>query len=208
MFDQKYENPYIRLNRLFVTINNIIPALDVEGVPPEIDLLSIDIDGMDYHIWKTISHRVNARVVVMEVKCLHFQYGYNQSMRNDYVSPYEDQFLWRFGGRKLTGASAESMVRLADTLGYLPVWLYHEDLIFVRKDILEHVYDRTGVRLLTDLHLLIDRERERFAKDGTLGTYGEVEIVGYDSEGRPNIQPLPEERMTEFQRTGVHRPRA
>ena len=44
MFDQKYENPYIRLNRLFVTINNIIPALDVEGVPPEAPALT----GLDW----------------------------------------------------------------------------------------------------------------------------------------------------------------
>ena len=45
MFDRGYENPYIRLRRLHVTTDNIIPALDREGVPTEIDFLSIDIDG-------------------------------------------------------------------------------------------------------------------------------------------------------------------
>ena len=43
----------------------------MEFVPGEVDLLSIDIDGMDYHIWDTISDRLNPRVVVIETRPAH-----------------------------------------------------------------------------------------------------------------------------------------
>jgi hypothetical protein len=46
-----------------VTAENVNKLL--EGVPPEIDLLSVDIDGNDYYIWDAIEC-VSPRVVVVE----------------------------------------------------------------------------------------------------------------------------------------------
>jgi len=48
-----------------VTPANIEALLDQAGVPEAFDLLSIDIDGQDYYVWKAIE-RFRPRVVVIE----------------------------------------------------------------------------------------------------------------------------------------------
>lgn len=54
-----------RAVRRFLTRESLEPTLLNEGVPAEIDLLSIDVDGNDFWFWEAIE-RVTARVVVVE----------------------------------------------------------------------------------------------------------------------------------------------
>ncbi len=49
----------------FVTAENVNDLLRDHGMTGEIDLLSIDIDGMDYWVWESVD-AVNPRVVVIE----------------------------------------------------------------------------------------------------------------------------------------------
>jgi hypothetical protein len=51
--------------RDFLTINNINSVIGDAGFRGQIDLLSIDVDGNDYHLWKAIDV-VQPRVVVIE----------------------------------------------------------------------------------------------------------------------------------------------
>ncbi len=48
-----------------VGLGNIDALLADAGVPTELDVLSIDVDGADYWIWKAIE-RVRPRLVVVE----------------------------------------------------------------------------------------------------------------------------------------------
>jgi hypothetical protein len=61
--ESNYINPMIK--HQFITVNNINEYLLENKIPSEIDLLSIDIDGMDYHIWEAINI-TSPRVVVIE----------------------------------------------------------------------------------------------------------------------------------------------
>ena len=55
----------LKIRNEFVTRDNIEKIFSSSGVPKEIDLLSIDIDGNDYWIWSAIEN-YSPRVVVTE----------------------------------------------------------------------------------------------------------------------------------------------
>jgi hypothetical protein len=58
-------NPRVITARAMVTPEAIDGLLDAHGVPPEPDVLSIDVDGSDYWIWEALTSR-RPRVVVIE----------------------------------------------------------------------------------------------------------------------------------------------
>ncbi len=99
-----------RFVNAFVTVDTINETIREAGFEGEIDLLSIDIDGNDYWIWKAIK-RVRPRVVVIET---HPQYGLQ-----DVVAPYVENFMWdRADPEPPFGASPLAMTKLAAELGY------------------------------------------------------------------------------------------
>jgi hypothetical protein len=64
-------NPNVKNNtngekiiKKLITPENINNILDEENCPDNVDFLSIDIDGDDYWVWKSMKHR--ARIVVIE----------------------------------------------------------------------------------------------------------------------------------------------
>jgi hypothetical protein len=91
-----------------VTAENINELLSQTGFVGDLDLLSIDIDGNDYWIWKAIE-TARPRVVVIE---------YNGSLRPplSLVVPYSPTRIWT--GGNYFGASLEALVRLARDKGY------------------------------------------------------------------------------------------
>jgi hypothetical protein len=115
------------------TVNAMISADNAEdvfaraGVPPEPDLLSIDVDGADLWIWRALrSHR--PRLVVIE---------YNSALDPDrpLVQPPDLSGAW--DGTDYYGASIGALRALADEKGYR---LVHTDLtgtnaFFVREDV-------------------------------------------------------------------------
>lgn len=84
-------------------------------VPSNIDLLSIDIDGYDYHVWKSLSD-YRPRCVVIE---------YNPTIPNHMlvVPPLNE--------KEQTGASARALVELGMGKGYSLVAVTDCNLIFV-----------------------------------------------------------------------------
>lgn len=96
------------IKKYFVTTENIEQIFAKNRVPPRFDLLSIDIDGMDYWIWKAILN-FHPRVVIIE---------YNASvppLRNSVV-PYNPKFVW--DGTDYFGASLGALNKLALQKGY------------------------------------------------------------------------------------------
>lgn len=110
-----------------VTAENIEELLSRRGLTLEPDLLSIDIDGNDYWVWKAISS-LRARVVVAE---------YNALFQPDveWIMAYAPQHRWR--GTTYYGASLASLVRLGTEKGYRLVGcsLSGVNAFFVRQDL-------------------------------------------------------------------------
>jgi hypothetical protein len=113
----------------FLTRDNVDDHLRNAGFEGEIDLVSIDVDGNDYWLWRSLTC-VSPRFVVVEA---HTELG-----REDYVMPYDPGFDWRNApsGARI-GASPAAFLGLADELGYRLVGsnLYGFNLCLARNDV-------------------------------------------------------------------------
>jgi hypothetical protein len=122
----------IQANRLktahtFITRENINETFIKNGFSGEIDLLSIDIDGNDYHVFEVISV-VDPRVVVIE---------YNAKFPPfcGWVMPYDARHVW--DGSDKQGASLKALEELGSRKNYRLVGTNYSGVnaFFVRKDL-------------------------------------------------------------------------
>jgi hypothetical protein len=97
--------------------NSLDQILSEFGTPHNIDLISIDVDGIDYHIWKNLSD-FSPRVVVIE---------YNWT-----IIPSEIIIGGKEGND--VGASLSAVKELGEQKGYDLVAVTPTNAIFVRKD--------------------------------------------------------------------------
>jgi hypothetical protein len=115
----------------WVTAENVNQLLADNGIAGEIDLLSIDIDGIDYWLWKAIA-AINPRVVATEYQCI---WGPEASV----TVPYDPQFRATFIGpyEVYSGASLAALVKLGKEKGYRLVGAqrYGYNAFFVRNDL-------------------------------------------------------------------------
>lgn len=80
-------------------------------IPPHIGVLSIDVDGQDYWIWKALAPHFRADIVIIEVNSAHpHPYGVEQETNTFYGDLTR---TW--------GAAPRAMAALGRSLGYRPV---------------------------------------------------------------------------------------
>lgn len=112
--------------------DNIEKSFEDANVPSEFDLLSIDIDGNDYWVWKAITH-FNPRVIICE---------YNGRFGPDiqWVMEYNPHHIWK--GSCYFGASLKSYQILAKQKGYTLVGctLSGVNAFFVRNDLIKDFF--------------------------------------------------------------------
>lgn len=123
-----------------VTPFNINELLEGAGISAQTGLLSIDIDGNDYWIWKAI-HHIRPRIVVIEAK-VEFGPG-------NYIVPYGD-FNHHSGDQRYNGASVEALRRLGRDKGYKLVAANKQgyNLFFVQEQ--EDIQEMSVDQVLSD----------------------------------------------------------
>lgn len=89
--------------------------LDEENAPLNIDVMSIDIDGYDYHVWSSLE-KYRPRIVCIE---------YNPSIENEAI------VIPPFSEKRFVGASPLALVELGRRKGYSLVAVTECNLIFV-----------------------------------------------------------------------------
>ena len=99
----------------WITRNNINTILHESGFDGEVDLLSIDVDGVDYWLWDAID-AITPRVVVVEYQDI---IGPEKAL----TVPYSDDFnAYQYpttrGMPNFCGASLPAFVKLAKKKGY------------------------------------------------------------------------------------------
>jgi len=97
-----------KFTQAWVTAENVNDLVAASGACGPIDLLSLDIDGMDYWVWKALEV-VQPRVVVCET---HNLIPPDRAL----TVPYDPAFV--FESEDYRGASLAAMTRLAREKGY------------------------------------------------------------------------------------------
>lgn len=116
----------------FVTAENIDALLERHGVKGDIGLLSIDIDGNDYWVWRALTV-VRPAIVIVEYNA---RFGAERAV----TVPYEPRFDRGEAHYSCIyyGASLAALARLADRKGYALVGCNSagNNAFFVRRDCL------------------------------------------------------------------------
>lgn len=107
-----------------ITRENINEVFRHYGVPEDVDLVSIDIDGNDLHVWEALTYR--PRIVVIE-------YNGKFQPTESVTVPYDAARVW--DKTDYYGASVAALYRLARRKGYRLADYTISNLIFVRKDV-------------------------------------------------------------------------
>jgi hypothetical protein len=126
-FNTLINKGFLKIDNVSINVNNINHLLMGNSVPEEIDLLSIDIDGNDYHIFKALN-ATSPRVVVIE---------YNAKFPPPvlWVMRYNPGHVWDLSD--YFGASLKSFERLFAARGYSLVGcsITGANAFFVRNDL-------------------------------------------------------------------------
>lgn len=117
----------LQIGKAFVSAESIEELLKTYQVPPELDLLSIDIDRNDFYVWKAITS-YRPRVVIIEYNGIF-------PPQTDWVIDYDADSTW--DGTSQFGASLKALERLACEKGYALVGcnLAGVNAFFVREDL-------------------------------------------------------------------------
>ena len=94
----------------WVTAENVNQLIKDSGAPRKIDLLSLDMDGVDYWVWKAIDF-VDPLIVVCETEAI---------IPPDLALtvPYDPKFYFETLADEFHGASLRPMVKLGRGKGY------------------------------------------------------------------------------------------
>jgi hypothetical protein len=114
-----------------VAAENIESLFHKYDVPREFDLLSIDIDGNDYWVWKAIES-FTPRVVIVEYNIFFLT---EMAKTVDYAPDYDWNEKWY---HRYHGASLAALESLGRSKGYSLVYTepYFPNAIFVRDEAL------------------------------------------------------------------------
>lgn len=117
----------LRFQRTMITASNIDSLLTVGGMSGSIDLLSLDIDSNDYHVWKAIT------VIQPRVVCIEYNAKFPPPV--EWIMPRDDSYVWH--GTDRMGASLAAMTKLGSEKGYALVGcdIIGANAFFVREDL-------------------------------------------------------------------------
>lgn len=152
--------------------------LNETGVPPVFDLLSIDIDGNDYHLWAAIE-RHRPRVVVIE---------YNFSI------PDEVSFVQPADPGVAQGSSLRALVELGRRKGYELVHASGLNAVFVEQTLFPLFHIRDNSIEVMHVPRFPARTHVFFGYDGTVFVRGAGTLPWHDlpfSESRVQMLPRP-----------------
>lgn len=128
-----------KLVNAWVTAENINDLVRQNGLEGEIDLFSLDVDGIDYWLWKSLDV-VKPRVVVVEFQDIWGERSVTVPYRQDFdrFKIHEDYF----------GASLPAFVKLAAEKGYRLIGAnrYGYNAFFLRNDLGSGIFPEVGVQ--------------------------------------------------------------
>lgn len=130
----QFDRKKVIVRQEWITRDNIENLISKNNMGGEIDLLSIDIDGVDYWVWKEIDI-CSPRIVITE---------YNSSFGPDksVTVPYDAEFKRKPEFRVYFGASLAALSKLGKEKNYRLIGVEPRGVnaIFLRNDVLKEIY--------------------------------------------------------------------
>ncbi len=103
------------------------------NTPHEFDILSLDLDGIDYWVWRSLSFR--PKLVLVE---------YNSNWEGATTCPYDTSHVWP--GTQFYGASGKAFDNLAKSKGYeLIGHVPNINMFFIRNDLNNGLFNTLDV---------------------------------------------------------------
>jgi hypothetical protein len=151
----------------WITRENVNELLQQNGVSGPVDLLSLDLDGVDYWIWEAIEV-IRPRVVIAEIQCI---WGADRAVTVPYSESFRAPVHDRF--KVYCGASLPAFVKLARRKGYRLVGVERLgfNAVFVAEGIGEQILPEA------DIALCVDRPFVSWARRELLSKVAELEWV-------------------------------
>lgn len=120
-------------------INDIFQQAHQAGISKELDILSIDVDGVDFYLWNELDSSWKPSLVIVE--CTHQTEG---ERFVDRVIEYDPQFRW--DGSIYAGASAQAWMNLAKHKGYSLIHIEKSgiNMFFMRDDLVKDQFKYTN----------------------------------------------------------------
>ncbi len=127
-----------RFVQAMINSENVNDVAQAARVPAEIDLLSIDIDGNDYWVWRALEV-TTPKVVIVETNVVFGD--------RNIVVPYDPRYVYPGKHPYYHGASPVAMEKLARTKGYRLVGssLYGFNTIYVREGLADNLLPKVPV---------------------------------------------------------------
>jgi hypothetical protein len=121
LLDKHGKNPRVTCVQRYIALegpNTLDNVLAEAGAPADLDLISIDIDGLDWFVWRSLARHA-PRVVVIE---------FNPSIPNDVI------FVQAPDARVNQGCSLAALVELGREKGYALIACTGWNAFFVREE--------------------------------------------------------------------------
>jgi len=153
-------SPNIKLYDQAITSKNINSVFKKYKVPFNFGVLSIDIDGDDYYVWKKLKKEYKPAIVVIE---------YNFALSNDIPMVYEEQGLSQNKENvhnNYFNCNMLAMVYLGISKQYTPVEVINCNIIFVRNDLVK----QTGIKKLSAKDFIKKHETKELSEMRALKT--------------------------------------
>ncbi len=132
------------IKQAWITAENINTLIAAEGYSGEVDLLSLDMDGNDYWVWKAIDV-IAPRVCVFET---HNVIPSHLAL----TMPYDPTFRIRKEHQDFRSASTLAMTKLSKEKGYRLIGAHRHgfNVFFMRNDIGTDIFPEISVESVHD----------------------------------------------------------
>ena len=121
----KYLDTYIKKD----TINKLLKQNNMTG---ELDIFSLDMDGIDYWILKEVMKVINPRVIVLEFQDI---IGPNYSLTVPFKEPFSGWNKYKMGGPNWSGASLKAFKNYLSGYDLVGIEPKGFNAFFIRKDV-------------------------------------------------------------------------
>jgi len=144
----------------WITRENVNQIIKENGYEGSVDLLSLDLDGVDYWVWESLEV-IRPRVVIAEIQCV---WGSERAVTvpyaHDFRSPFTDGFA------AYSGASLPAFVKLARKKGYRLVGVQRLgfNAVFVEEGVGEELLPEVDVDSCVDRPFAAWAQRELLPK--------------------------------------------